>query len=269
MTSRGTSQKPPKHSRVQQSALLVHEPATAVQTGAPPSPVVTASQLPFVQLPEQQSAPVVHFPAEGEHFVEHVFVPGSQKPEQQSASLAHVALVALHAVGGSMQRFGSCVLSHRSLSGVARQHPCCGPVLQLSPVGRHLEFTSSIAHVLSAPQIPEQHSALPLQAPLFRTQILFAQTPPKQPSEQQSCARAHGTPLALHASVHLMTPAFPVTGSHRPLQHDALAVQSASGTRHAPAAVPPSPVAGGATHLPPLHVPAQQSKPLAHVAPGP
>lgn len=260
---------------MQHSAFVVHFPATGVQApgveGAPPllPPVVGgASQLPFVQLPEQQSAPDVQAPAAGAHFVAHTFVPGSQKPEQQSASFAHVAFVALHAVGGRMQRGGSWVLSQRSLSGVARQHPRCGPDVQVSPVGRHSELASSISHFPSAPQMPEQQSAFAAQSSPYTAQSLFAHTPPKHPSEQQSCAREQATPSALHASVHWMTPACPVTGWHRPLQQDALDVHAACGTRHAPPAAPVPGPAGGATHLPPLHVPAQHSKPFAHVAPG-
>jgi hypothetical protein len=54
---------------------------------------------------------------------------------------------------------------------------------------------------------PEQQSALAVQLSPTIAQSLLVQTPPKHPSEQQSCAVAQATPLALHASLHWMTPA--------------------------------------------------------------
>ena len=94
-------------------------------------------------------------------------------------------------------------------------------------------------------------------------QSSFAQTPPKQPSEQQSCAVVHATPLARQASRHWMSPACPVTGSHSPLQQARDVVQLAPGTRQTPAdpAASTKLTAGAPAHRPPVHVPEQQSKP--------
>jgi len=72
----------------------------------------------------------------------------------------------------------------------------------------------------------EQHSALVVQASLSTLHRPPPQRPPKQPSEQQSSAFVHATPSAKQAFVHRMTPACPVTGSQRPLQHCAFSVQS-------------------------------------------
>jgi hypothetical protein len=96
------------------------------------------------------------------------------------------------------------------------------------------------------------------------------QTPPKQPSEQQSCAFAHATPFARHASRHWMTPAWPVTGSQRPLQQSVPVLHDCVGPRQAALAVPPpSPLLPNAlpTHALALPVPEQQSKPLMHAPP--
>jgi hypothetical protein len=97
-------------------------------------------------------------------------------------------------------------------------------------------------------------------------QSWLVHTPPKQPSEQQSWAAAQGTPFARHASLHSMTPAWPVTGSQRPLQHWGLIVQLALGARQVPPGPPESPAKVPPTHTPPVHVPEQQSKPLAQAA---
>jgi len=87
----GISQKPPRQSDVQQSAALAqplptgrHAPGGGGVT-LPPSVVggggggSGASQLPFVQLEVQQSAPVLHAPALGTHVaVPQVFVAALQ-----------------------------------------------------------------------------------------------------------------------------------------------------------------------------------------------
>lgn len=144
----GRSQKPPKQRPVQHCDDVLQPTPIGVQTV--PESVAGgwgASHDPLVQLAAQQSAPVVHPPLVGTHGVEHFFVPGSQWPEQQSASAAHVAVVPRHADGGSPHRGGLTVLSQRSSVGVARQHPLCGPELQVSPVGRQVEFAESMAHL--------------------------------------------------------------------------------------------------------------------------
>ena len=71
---------------------------------------------------------------------------------------------------------------------------------------------------------------------------LSVHTPPKHPSEQQSWAVVQATPLARHASLHWMTPAWPVTGSHNPLQHCGLVMQLAVGARHMPPEASGAPV---------------------------
>jgi hypothetical protein len=83
---------------------------TILHTGAPASLPggggggAGASQVPFVQLDVQQSAPVVHAPPLGAHGVVQVCEVGSQWPEQQSALVVHVAVCPRHAPGGSPQR---------------------------------------------------------------------------------------------------------------------------------------------------------------------
>ena len=72
----------------------------------------------------------------------------------------------------------------------------------------------------------EQQSAFAVQDSLSTLHRPPPHRPPKQPSEQQSSAFVHATPSAKHALVHWMTPAWPVTGSQRPLQHRVFSVQS-------------------------------------------
>lgn len=163
-----------------------------------------------------------------------------------------------------MQRGGSprisFSLSQRSLAVVARQQPRCGPDVQVSPVGRQVEFAESIWQVPPV-QIPEQHSAAALHDSLWSLQSWAAQTPPKQPREQQSCARVHAWPFARQASVQRVTPAWPVTGSQRPLQHDSCEVHASLGK--------PQAAFGVSTHAPFWQAPLQQSALPQHVPPLP
>jgi hypothetical protein len=75
----------------------------------------------------------------------------------------------------------------------------------------------------------EQHSEFAVQASLSTRHSPPPQRPPKQPSEQQSSAFAQATPSAKQAFVHCTTPAMPVTGAQRALQHWSFAVQSVPG----------------------------------------
>jgi len=75
----------------------------------------------------------------------------------------------------------------------------------------------------------EQQSAFCVQLSLSILHSPPPHRPLKQPSEQQSSAFAQATPSAKQAFVHWTTPAMPVTGSQRPLQHCALLVQSVAG----------------------------------------
>jgi hypothetical protein len=170
-----------------------------------------------VQLAEQQSVPAPHAPPVGAQGVVHVLLVGSQWAEQQSPSVSHAALCARQAPGGRMQRPAG---PQRSSLSVAPQQPDCGPLPQSSPVGRHRELDRSTSHCCVAElHTPEQQSAFAAHGSPTMVHSFAVHTPPKQPSEQQSCAVAHATPSARHASRHWMTPACPVTGSQRPLQH--------------------------------------------------
>jgi hypothetical protein len=225
-----------------------------------------ASQRRFVQLEEQQSAPTAHAALVAAQTVTQALVAGSQCSEQQSPSEAHAAFWPRHAPGGSPHRPSG---SQRSSSLVAPQQPDCGPLPQSSPVGRQREFARSTPHSLVVgSHTPEQQSEFTAHVALTVAHSSFAQTPPKHPSEQQSCAVAQATPSARHASRHWMTPASAVTGSQRPLQQSGPIVQLASGAPQVPAPVAPSPpgppVRALPTHPPPLQVPEQQSKPVAH-----
>src|SRR5262249_62013745 len=108
----------------------------------------------------------------------------------------------------------------------------------------------------------EQHSALALQLVLSILQMPPPQTPPLQPSEQQSSALLHATPLAKQKSRHLTCPV-PDSGSQRPLQQVLLvglqAVPGASqdGDPAEPALpeappVPPAPPAPPTPPTPPI-----------------
>jgi hypothetical protein len=63
-----------------------------------------ASQRPFVQLEEQQSAPVVQVALVATQTVTHVLLAGSQCLEQQSPSTVQVAFWPRQAPGGSPHR---------------------------------------------------------------------------------------------------------------------------------------------------------------------
>ncbi len=163
------------------------------------------SHVPFVQLDVQQSAPVVHAPATGVHTTVQLLLFGSQCFEQQSPAALHEAVWPRHAPGGSPQR---PLGSHKSSSFVAPQQPEFCPFPQSSPVGRHVELATSTSHCKSVgSHTPEQQSAFAAQVSPTTAHNLAAQTPPKHPSEQQSCAVAQVTPSARHASRHCTTPA--------------------------------------------------------------
>src|SRR6185437_14408520 len=86
----------------------------------------------------------------------------------------------------------------------------------------------------------EQQSAFAEQLSLSTLQSVAPQTPPWQPSEQQSSAVAQATPLATQRFVHCLTPDIPVTGSQRPLQQSPLATQAVPEEAHCPAAGAPA-----------------------------
>lgn len=188
---------------------------------APPaSPLALggAPQTPFTQPPLQQSsqrvthpfvAQAVHAAPSARHAAAHFFVAGSQRPPQHSASAVQAAVMPLHVVFGRPQRDSpKASFTQRSSSFVRRQHPLCEPDPQTSPVGRQVEFAVSMRHVLSVgSQMPEQQSALIAQLSDWSLQSWGVHTPPKHPSEQQSCARVHATPSPRHASRHFLTPA--------------------------------------------------------------
>jgi hypothetical protein len=75
----------------------------------------------------------------------------------------------------------------------------------------------------------EQHSPFVAQVSLSTLHRPPPHRPPEQPSEQQSSAFVHATPSAKQAFVHCTTPACPVTGAQRPLQHCPFSVQSVAG----------------------------------------
>jgi hypothetical protein len=207
------SQKPPKQRPEQHCALVVHAPLIGVQL------VVGIEQLPAVQLLEQQPALLVHAPPTGVHGVLHTCVAGSQTPRQHCASVVQAALSPRQVSLPKRHRLGSTVSSQTSV-----QQPRPEPDVQVSPVGRQLRFARSTWHCPPW-QMFEQQSAFAAQLSLSTLHSPPPQRPPKQPSEQQSSAFVHATPSAKHAFVHCTTPAWPVTGSQRPLQHCAFSVQ--------------------------------------------
>ena len=201
------SQKPPKHSPEQHCALLVQAPLICVQL------VPGAPQAPAVQLLEQQPAALVQAPPTGAHGVLQTCAVGSQTPRQHCASAVHAALSPRQVSLPNMQRFGSALSSHTLV-----QQPRPEPDVQVSPVGRQLRFAKSTWH--SPPwQMSEQHSAFAVHASLSTLHSPPPQRPLKQPSEQQSSDFVQATPSAKQAFVQRTTPAIPVTGSQRPLQH--------------------------------------------------
>lgn len=209
-------------------------------------------QLPATQLPPQQSVFTLQAPCTGVHGMVHFFVFGSHLPWQQSLSTAHVAPVPLQVEGGRPQRGGLTVSSQKP-----EQQPFFGPLLQVSPVGRHSGFERSMPHFLSfGSQMFEQQSAFATHASPLTLQSPPPQTPLKQPRLQQSSAFVHATPSARQTSRHF-TSAVPLTGSQRPLQHADALLQSVPGAAHWP----------GGRQTPLSQRPLQQSVPRAHAAP--
>jgi hypothetical protein len=211
------SQKPPKQSPEQHSVLLVQAPLIGVQL------VGGVPHVPPLQLLEQQAAlPVQAAPADV-HGVLQTRVVGSQTPRQHWASAVQAAPSPRQVSAPNRHRVGSTLSSQTSV-----QQPRPDPDVHVSPVGRQSRFARSIWHCPPW-QMLEQHSAFCVQASLSTLHSPPPQRPLKQPSEQQSSAFVHATPSAKQAFVHWTTPAIPVTGSQRPLQHCAFAVQSVAG----------------------------------------
>lgn len=103
----------------------------------------------------------------------------------------------------------------------------------------------------------EQHSALLPQGCPSTTQSPPPHLPPKQPSEQQSTALVHACPSRRQKLVHSRTPAWPVTGSQRPLQHPLAVVHAVPAPVHAP----------NSTHTPSTHASEQHWSGFVHVCP--
>jgi len=211
------SQKPPKQRPAQHCASVVQAPLIGVQL------VVGGPQVPPAQLFEQQAALPAQAPPFAVQGVLQSRVVGSQMPRQHCASAVQAAPSARQVSLPKPHRLGSWVSSQTFV-----QQPRPEPELQVSPVGRQSRFARSIWHCPPW-QMSEQQSALAVHASLSILQSPPPQRPPKQPSEQQSSAFAQATPSAKQAFVQRTTPAIPVTGSQRPLQHCALLVQSVAG----------------------------------------
>lgn len=109
----------------------------------------------------------------------------------------------------------------------------------------------------------EQQSAFAVQGSLSTLQSVGPQTPPLHPSEQQSSAWVHATPLATQMLVHCLTPDIPVTGSQRPLQQSVSAAQVRPEAWHWPAPGPAPPLPG----LPPVPVAVPSLPPVAEGPP--
>jgi hypothetical protein len=224
------SQKPPKQSPEQHCALLVHAPVIGVQL------VAGIEQLPAVQVLVQQPALPMQAPPTGVQGVLHACVAGSQTPRQHCVSVVQAAPSPRQVSLPKRHRFGSAVSSQTSV-----QQPRPDPEVHVSPVGRQSRLARSIWHC-PAWQIFEQQSALAVQDSLSTLHSPPPQRPPKHPSEQQSSAFVQATPSAKQAFVHCRTPACPVTGSHRPLQHCAFSVQLLAVASQAPPMPPPAPI---------------------------
>ena len=189
----------PRHVKAPQHAdETVHAPSSGVHAFG------GALHDPFTQLLEQQSALTVHVPAVGVHAVLQVLVVASHVPPQQSVSTAHVAPSFLQVPAPTAHRGGFTVLSQ-----IPEQHPCCGPLLQVSPVGRHVVFDISSAHFPSPPQMFEQHSPFCVQSSPSTVHSAPPHFPELQSRLQQSSAFVHAAPSALQKLSHCVTPACP------------------------------------------------------------
>jgi hypothetical protein len=225
----------------------VHDPSSGTHA------LGGALHVPFTQLLEQQSALTVHAPAVAVHAVWQVFVVALHVPPQQSAFAVHEAPSFLQVPAPCKQRGGFTVSSQ-----IPEQHPFCGPLLHVSPVGRHVVFAESSVHLLSAPQMFEQHSPFCVQSSPSTVHSAPPHFPELQSRLQQSSAFVQLAPSALQKLSHCVTPACPCTGSHMPLQHVSFfGSHEVVGASHVPAS----------TQKPLAHRPLQQSLVVVHVAP--
>lgn len=113
----------------------------------------------------------------------------------------HVAPSLRHVPAPTAQRVGFTVSSQ-----IPEQQPCCGPLLHVSPVGRHVVFAESSAHLPSEPQMFEQQSAFVVQSSPSTLHSLPPHVPPWQSRLQQSSAFTHAAPSATQKFAHCVTP---------------------------------------------------------------
>jgi hypothetical protein len=222
LRTHGTSHEPARQKPVQQSALVRHAPATGRQSGG------GGWHLAWLQPKLQHSALCVQSEPFGEHGDWHTRRPSTRlhAPRQQSASVVQATPCGRHVWGPKSQR--SVVSLQTS------QQPRPVPLVQSSPVGRQSRFGSSIAHSPRAPsQMFEQHSAFSLHGSPSTTHRPPPQLPFLHPSEQQSVAFSQLAPSRRQKSVQRRS-GWPVTGSQRPLQHSAAALQIVSAPAQAP-----------------------------------
>jgi hypothetical protein len=142
--------------------------------------------------PAQQSAVVVHDASSAAHAAalqnDALFGPGSHVPRQHSLVAVHGAPGGRHAPGPGSQR--------PAVVHVAEQQPGPPPELQSSPDGLHAAAVSSWH--LPWRQSDEQHCASVVQSSPVRVQsVAAAHDPDTHASVQQSCARAHASPVRL------------------------------------------------------------------------
>jgi hypothetical protein len=192
------------------------------------------AQAPAVQVLLQQAPLAVQAAPLAVQGVLHACIVGSQMPRQHCEAAVQAAPSAKQVSAPKPQRGGSCVSSQLLL-----QQPLPGPESQVSPVGRQSRLAWSIWH-WPAWQMFEQQSAFAPQLSLSTLQSVAPQTPPLQPSEQQSSAFAQATPSATQRFVHCRTPDMPVTGSQRPLQQSPSAAQLVPEAAHCPATGAPA-----------------------------
>jgi len=129
------SQKPPKQSPEQHSALLVQAPLIGMQL------VGGVPQVPALQLLEQQAALPVQAPPTEVQGVLQTCAVGSQTPRQHCASAVQAAPSPWHVSLPKLQRVGSFVSSQTLV-----QQPRPDPDVHVSPVGRQSRFARSTWH---------------------------------------------------------------------------------------------------------------------------
>lgn len=235
------AQRPPSQTPVQHSSARAHaSPAVLHARGVqiPGAPLHAPEQHSAVELQDAPSAAQVAW---------HTVTPrasGAHVPLQQSAPVRHTVPGARQGPPPYAQRL--------SLLHAPPQHGRAEPVLQSSPVGRHV--ASSSRWHFPPEHVPAQQSRVSAHASPSFPQSAPPQMPPWQASPQQSCARVHVSPSRRQYPRQVAAP--PRLASQEPEQQSPRDVHGSPALAQEPFG----------RQVAPRHLPVQQSASTAHAS---